>query len=94
MLFTQVLPLERLCASPSEFSLEFVGDGAMLEVELAATCRIDRGLGVVIIPVSGYVTTCQVISVHIELLLKGQFVIQRVFVSMPLDVNKGQCVSE
>ena len=30
VLVTQVVPVEGLCASPSKFSLEFVGDGAML----------------------------------------------------------------
>ena len=48
------------CVGPLEFLLEFVGDGAVLEIQLAATGRVEGRLEVVIIPVpGGDVATCQ-----------------------------------
>ena len=66
----------------------------MLEVQLAATGGIDRGLRVVVIPMSCDISTCQLVSIYIELLTKGEFVILLVFVSVSFDVNKGQVPSK
>ena len=84
-----VFTVWRFSAGPFQFPLEFVGDGAMVEVQLTPTCRINGGLGKIVMPVHVDVCTSQVISIHIQLLQERQFFIFLFFICMTFNMNKG-----